>query len=178
VNRSALLSAVLHSVILAIACLISFLLTTRVLAPVHALSKADDYLGGMWSVISTIFVYRVGYHESHAAALSRTVATLLSFVLCLVYLLLFPFSPLGLAVVIGVGTLVLWLTGRAGEVVTTGITSTVVLVVAALSPQRAWEQPILRLVDTAVGIAVGIAAAWITARLALLYAPSPPGRQR
>jgi uncharacterized membrane protein YccC len=34
------------------------------------------------------------------------------------------------------------------------------MVSAAVSPQHAWEQPILRLFDTAVGIAVGLAAAW------------------
>jgi hypothetical protein len=30
------------------------------------------------------------------------------------------------------------------------------MVVAAISPQDAWQQPLLRLVDTIVGIAVGI----------------------
>jgi hypothetical protein len=44
---------------------------------------------------------------------------------------------------------------------TAGITTTVVLVAAALSPHHAWEQPILRLVDTAAGIAVGVGASWI-----------------
>ena len=52
------------------------------------------------------------------------------------------------------------LLGRADDVVTTTITVAVVLVVAALSPQHAWEQPILRLFDTTVGIAVGLAFAW------------------
>ena len=37
----------------------------------------------------------------------------------------------------------------------------VVMVVAALSPHNAWRQPILRLIDTAVGVAVGVAAAWL-----------------
>jgi hypothetical protein len=32
---------------------------------------------------------------------------------------------------------------------------------AALSPHDAWRQPILRLVDTAVGVAVGVATAWL-----------------
>jgi hypothetical protein len=30
------------------------------------------------------------------------------------------------------------------------------MVVAAISPQDAWQQPLLRLVDTIVGIAVGV----------------------
>jgi hypothetical protein len=35
------------------------------------------------------------------------------------------------------------------------------MVVAAMSPQHAWRQPLLRLADTVVGIAVGVACKWI-----------------
>ena len=112
-----------------------------------------------------MFVYREGQRQSAAAAISRASATLVSFALCLVYLLAFPFHPLGLAVVIGVGTLLLTAIGREEDVITAGITTAVVLVAAALSPHSAWEQPILRLADTAIGITVGLGAAWVTWRL-------------
>jgi multisubunit Na+/H+ antiporter MnhB subunit len=46
--------------------------------------------------------------------------------------------------------------------ITTGITTAVVMVVAGISPQHAWKQPILRLVDTVVGIGVGMVAARIS----------------
>jgi hypothetical protein len=36
------------------------------------------------------------------------------------------------------------------------------MVVAALSPHDAWRQPVLRLADTAVGVAVGVAVAWLS----------------
>jgi hypothetical protein len=39
------------------------------------------------------------------------------------------------------------------------------MVVAELSPHDAWQQPILRLADTAIGVAVGAAAAWIGLRV-------------
>jgi uncharacterized membrane protein YccC len=157
-------AAVVQSVALAIACQISYELITQLLAHVYSLSASDDRLGGMWAVIATIFVYRVSYEESVAAAVSRTAATLLSFVLCLVYLVLLPFSVWGLAALIGVGALVMTLVGRPRDVVTTGITTAVVLVVAALEPHNAWQQPILRLVDAVAGVAVGLAAAWIGLR--------------
>jgi len=51
--------------------------------------------------------------------------------------------------------------GRRDDIVTTGITTTVVMVVPAMSPQNAWQQPILRLADTVVGIAVGVACKWV-----------------
>ncbi len=50
--------------------------------------------------------------------------------------------------------------GRPQDAILTGITSTVVLVVADLGrPAPQWEQPLLRLLDTAVGIAFGLLAA-------------------
>jgi uncharacterized membrane protein YccC len=85
---------------------------------------------------------------------------------------------LGLAVVIGIGTFLLMAIGREEDVVTAGITSAVVLVAAALSPHDAWEQPILRLADTAIGIAVGVGAAWITWRLSARADGAPLARSR
>jgi uncharacterized membrane protein YccC len=56
------------------------------------------------------------------------------------------------------------LLGRPDDTITTGITTTVVMSVAAISPEHTWKQPILRLVDTLVGSAVGVAGVWITPR--------------
>src|ERR1700751_18663 len=98
-------AAVIHSSALAVACYASYWVITHVLRQVHSLSAADDQLGGMWAVIATVFVYRTSYQQDTAAAVSRTVATALSCVLCLIYLLLLPFSPAGLVVLIGIGTL-------------------------------------------------------------------------
>ena len=154
-----------HSAGLAISSLVSYLLITHVLTPIHEVSKASDLLGGMWAVLATLFVYREGKRESANAALTRVWATLVSFVLCLIYLLFFGFHPLGLAVLIGLGTFLLMAVGRDDLVVTAGITTAVLMVVAAVSPHDAWEQPILRGVDTVVGVAVGVAASWIAHRL-------------
>jgi uncharacterized membrane protein YccC len=175
VRGAALRPALLHGGATALACLVSYLFITRALSAVHSVSTADDKLGGMWAVIATVFVYRLGYRDSLSAAASRSLATVLSFVLCLLYLLLFPFSPLGLAVLIGIGTAILMLGGHEGDVVTTGITTAVVLVVAALARTDAWEQPIFRAVDTAAGIAVGLAAAWLARSVDLRAADDKHG---
>jgi len=149
---------------LALAALVSYELTTRILT--DAISSRDDQLlGGMWSVIATVFVYRESYKDSVSAALSRIAATSLSFILCLGYLLLFPFSSWGMTILIAIGAVILIMIDRAGEVITTSITTTVVMVVAGISPQHAWRQPILRLFDTLIGIGVGITAAWIVKSL-------------
>lgn len=145
---------------LALAALVSYELTTRVLTDAIS-SRADQILGGMWSVVATLFVCRESYTESLSASLSRASATSLSFILCLGYLLFFPFSPWGMAVLIAIGVVIMVIIGRPGDVITASITTAVVMVVAGITPQHAWHQPILRLVDTLIGIGVGITAVWI-----------------
>jgi uncharacterized membrane protein YccC len=152
----------LHSVTLSILCVISYWLITHMLAHVFSISRDDDLLGGMWAVVATVFVYRYSYEESTGAALSRMGATSLSFALCFIYLLFFPFHLWGLATLIGIGAVTMSLLGRPDEIITTGITTAVVMIVAAISPDHAWKQPILRVVDTIVGAAVGVVGAWIT----------------
>jgi uncharacterized membrane protein YccC len=164
-NRPAIGPAVVHGLALAIACLISYWLSTHVVTAVHSLSETDDMLGGMWSVIATIFVFRLTYSSSISAAASRTVATVVSFVLCIAYLLVFPFHALGLAAVVGLGAVILLLARRGSDVVTAGVTTAVILVVAAQTPDKTWEPPVLRLINTAIGIGVGLAMAWLTRRL-------------
>lgn len=61
---------------------------------------------------------------------------------------------------IGLGTIVMMMLRWRDDIVTTGITTTVVLVVAAIDPVHALAQPPLRLLDTVVGIAVGVLLKW------------------
>ena len=123
---------------MALACLISYSVITYVLTPF--VDRPDALLGGMWAIVATVFVYRETRAGSLAAGVSRLAATGVSFALCLAYLMAL---------------------GRRDDIVTTGITTTVVMVVAGMSPQDAWQQPLLRLADTVVGIAVGVACKWI-----------------
>jgi uncharacterized membrane protein YccC len=152
----------LHGLTLSILCMITYWLITRMLAHMLSVSRDDDLLGGMWAVVATVFVYRYSYEESVGAALSRMGATSLSFALCFIYLLFFPFHVWGMAALIGVGAFAMSLLGRPDDVITTGITTAVVMVVAAISPDHAWKEPILRMVDTIVGVAVGVLGAWIS----------------
>jgi len=157
-------NAVLHAVTLSLLCGVSYWLITHLLGHAFAVSRADDLLGGMWSVVATIFVYRYGYKESLGAALSRMAATSLSFALCLAYLIFLPFNVWGMAGLIGIGAVAMSLLNRPDDVITTGITTAVVMVAAAISPDHAWRQPIFRLIDTVVGVAVGITGASISLR--------------
>jgi uncharacterized membrane protein YccC len=150
---------------LAVSCLLTYWLATSILAHVYAVSPADDALGGMWAVVATIFVFRDSYARSVSAAFSRMSATLASFVLCLLYLLILPFHVWGLALLVGLSALVVELAGRPADAITAAITTAVIMVVAKLSPHDAWREPILRFADTIIGVAVGVAAAWLMLRV-------------
>jgi uncharacterized membrane protein YccC len=150
---------IIYALEMSIACAISYWIITYGLAPF--VDRASDLLGGMWAAVATVFVFRDTRANSVSAGFSRLIATCVSFALCLLYLLLFPFQPVGMGALIGVGTVVMMLLGRREDIVTTGITTAVVMVVAAMSPHDVWQQPLLRVVDTVVGIAVGIACRWI-----------------
>ncbi len=86
----------------------------------------------------------------------------MSLVLCLAYLAFLPFRTWALPVLIGLSVLVVYLIGRPGDAATAAITTAVA---SAVSPQHHWQQPILRLADTVIGVAVGVAAAWLGLRV-------------
>jgi uncharacterized membrane protein YgaE (UPF0421/DUF939 family) len=158
--KDASLSAwdVVYALNMAVACLISYWIMTRILA--RFVDAPSDFLGGMWAVVATVFVFRESRARSLSAGIARLIATCVSFALCLLYLSLFPFRPVGMAALIAIGTVVMALLGRRDDIVTTGITTAVVMVVAAMSPEDAWHQPLLRLADTVIGIAIGVACRW------------------
>jgi uncharacterized membrane protein YccC len=157
--------AILDCSTLAIATMTTYWLVTSLLPHVYSISRADDLLGGLWAVIATIFVCRDSYEHSVAAAVSRMAATSVSFVFCLIYLIFLPAYAWAVALLVGLSALAVMLIGRPGDAVTAAITTAVVMIVAAVTPRDAWEQPILRFADTLIGVAVGIAAVWIGLRL-------------
>jgi uncharacterized membrane protein YccC len=165
--------AVLDAAVLGLACLLTYWLVTHGLTRIHSASRADNMLGGLWAVIATVFVCRFSYRESTAAAVSRMAATLVSFVLCLIYLIFLPFHVWAMAVLIGLSVLATTLAGRPGDAITAAITTTVVMVLAGVSPHDAWQQPILRFADTLIGVVVGIAAA--SAALRVIPRADHPG---
>ena len=157
---------------LTVACLLSYEIITVLMA--HLVNRENDFLSGMWTVVATVFVFRNAGAGGQADGLARFVATCISILLCFVYLVVLPFTAIGMACLIGLGVLFLAAIGRRDDIVTAGITTTVVMVVAGLSPAHAWQQPLLRLLDTVVGVAVGIACKWLVLLLFVRFVRSGP----
>src|SRR4029450_2480243 len=141
----------------------SYALTTSI-TPL-LLNRPAESVGILWAVISTVFVVKDTREPSLSAGISRLVSTCVSFALCLIYLLFLPANPLGMAILIGGGALLMMLAGRPGEINLVAITTAAIPIGAAENPQAAWQQPLLRLADSVAGVAVGIACIWITSFL-------------
>jgi uncharacterized membrane protein YccC len=149
-----------YAIDMAIACLITY----WVMMEIHdrfGLGASSQVVGTLWAVVATIYVFRDTRAKSLSASVGRMVATGVSFALCLVYLLLFPFTPAGLLAVLAAGTLIMMALGRREEIGLAAVTTAVVMLVAAIDAQNAWQQPLLRLMDTMIGIAIGVACKWI-----------------
>jgi hypothetical protein len=81
----------------------------------RSVDRPSDLLGGMWAVVATVFAFKETPVRSLSAGIARLVATCVSFALCLLYVLLFPFTPVGVAVLIGIGTVAAALLGRRND---------------------------------------------------------------
>lgn len=146
----------------ALAMALASVITYHVMALIVPLlmNRSADSVEILWAVISAVYVFRDTRAHSSSAAISRLIATGISVALCSIYLLLFPANALALIILITMSALTMMLLGRRDDIGLTAITTAVVLIVAASTPQIAWLQPILRLMDTTVGIAVGISCKW------------------
>jgi uncharacterized membrane protein YccC len=145
---------------MAVACVITY----WIMLEVHdrfGLGASSRVVGSLWAIVATIYVFRDTRANSLSASIGRIIATVVSFALCFAYLLLFPFTAIGLVAVMAGGTLVMMALGRREEISLTAVTTAVVMLVAAIEAQNAWQQPLLRLMDTFIGIAVGVACKWI-----------------
>lgn len=162
---------VIYALNMAIACAIAYWIMTQAL--ISVINKDSDLLGGMWAAVAAVFVFRTTREDSWSAGVARLIATSVSFALCLLYLWFFPFTVAGMAALIGLGTLAMMLLDRRDDIVTTGITTVVVMVVAAISPQDAWHQPLLRLVDTVVGVGIGVLCKWAASLLYFRFVGEP-----
>jgi uncharacterized membrane protein YccC len=171
-------ASVLYCCVLALAATLAYSIAIQGLARIHSVSRAADLIGGLWTMIATLFVCHITYQQAVKAAATRVVGTLVSFLLCLIYLVFLPFHLWAMALLIGLSALAVMLMGRPGDAIVAGIATAVVLVVAEVSPHNAWQEPILRFVDTVIGVAVGLLAGWISAHIVPDEAGRPASRKQ
>src|ERR1700691_2705331 len=77
---------IVHSLDMAIACAISYTITTQLL--VRFVDQPNKVLGALFAVVATVFVFRESRADSLSAGLARLIAACVSFAVCLPFLLI------------------------------------------------------------------------------------------
>ena len=125
-------------------------------------SSDTAMIGALWAMISAIIVTQ----ETRSATISmgglRVMGSFIGAVFSAVYLILFPFSIVGMGVLIGIVVLTCVLIGMPGYLRLAALTAGIVLVISAQNPDI---PPLVnaahRFLEVIIGSSVAIAAAWV-----------------
>ena len=126
---------------------------------------ASAEIGGLWALISGIVVLQATRRAASAAAWLRLVGTFVGAIVSATYLLLFPFSALGMAACIVATVLLCELLKVPDDGRLASITVAVIMVVSVVDPT---VPPItnatLRFVESCIGTAVGVGLVYAVRR--------------
>lgn len=147
-----------------IGVVMAYLIGTFVTGPFH---HASSSMGAMLACTSAVVVLQTpGLRESLRAGLLRVAGTALGALLAYAYLRLFAFSTLGMMLAVALLVVLSMLLGIPDN----GRMATITLLAILLVSQRSHALPpgvncLLRFVESALGVAVGVALAWLTSHL-------------
>jgi uncharacterized membrane protein YccC len=144
--------------------IVSFLSFSIALAITSALHGTGDSqtIGAMWAMISSIVVMQETRSATLDTAWLRTLGSLIGAVISAVYLSFFPFSTIGMAVLVGITILACQLFGIPGHARLAALTAGVVMVVSAVNPA---VPPFInagtRFFEVIIGSSVAVAVVWV-----------------
>ena len=112
-------------------------------------------LGGVWSVVSGIVVLQATLEDTRGSALLRVLGTLIGATIAAVYLALFRFDPLGMAICVGVTVLFCQAIHVPDHARLAAVTVVIVLAVSVAYPD---VQPalnaLLRFLESCIGAGI------------------------
>lgn len=147
-----------------IGVVMAYLIGIFVTGPFH---QASSSMGAMLACTSAVVVLQTpGLRESLRAGLLRVAGTALGALLAYAYLRLFAFSTLGMMLAVALLVVLSMLLGIPDN----GRMATITLLAILLVSQRSHALPpgvncLLRFVESALGVAVGVVLAWLTSHL-------------
>ena len=119
-------------------------------------------IGAMWAMISGIVVMQETRKSTLDTAWMRIVGSLAGAVISALYLLVFPFSPLGMAVLIGITVLICGLLGIPGHARLAALTVGAVMVILWVDPGiNPVANAATRFPDVIVGSSIAVGVAWV-----------------
>ena len=141
-----------------VAVLLSYLVGAYLTGHFHVESR---WMGSMLAVISAIVVLQEDVKTSIHQGGLRVFGTFIGAVIAYVYLLLFPFTLLGMIVTVFLLDILCMLLGIPDDGKMTTITLVIILLISKMSPSISpFVNGVLRFSEATVGALIGIALAW------------------
>lgn len=131
----------------------------------HVFHGASSAIGGLWTVITGLLVLQSSRSETLSSAWLQLLGALIGAIISAAYLLIFPFSAVGMAVCIGFAVLLCQMLSVPSYGRLAGITVAVVLVVSSRFPtMNPLLNALLRFVKAAIGATLAVAVAYLRPR--------------
>lgn len=150
-------SAILFALVSAVSFALAFAITGYVPE-----DTATQMIGAMWAMISAIVVMQDTRSATISTASLRILGSLIGAVFSAIYLLFFPFSIVGMGVLIGIVVLTCELLHLPGHLRLAGLTAGIVMVISVVNPDiPSVVNAATRFLEVIIGSSVAVAAAWI-----------------
>jgi uncharacterized membrane protein YccC len=144
----------------AVVCLFSYLAGSEFTSRFHA---GTTILGGVWSVVSGIVVLQATLQDTRGSAMLRVLGTLIGATVAAIYLALFPFDPLGMAICVGVTVLFCQAARVPDHARLAAVTVVIVLAVSVAVPTMSpAENALLRFIESCIGAGIATVAVLLT----------------
>jgi uncharacterized membrane protein YgaE (UPF0421/DUF939 family) len=142
--------------------LISFLAYNLAGALNFVLATGSGYIGALWAVISGIVVIQETRKNTIDTAGLRILGSLVGAIVSAVYLSLLPFSPLAMALLIGLTVMICYVLKVPGYARLAALTVSVVMVFSVANPAISpFMNAATRFFEVIIGSSVAVAVVWI-----------------
>ena len=141
-------------------CLASYLAGTWFTSLFHA---GSTIIGGVWSVVSGILVLQATLEDTRGSAMLRVLGTFIGAAVAAIYLVLFRFHPLGMAMTVGVTVLVCQALRVPDHARLASVTVVIVLAVSVADPTiRPVLNALLRFAESCIGAGIATLAVFLS----------------
>ena len=119
-------------------------------------------IGGLWSALSAVVVTQISRQEARSSASLRILGSAIGALTSGLFLLLHPFDPFGMALVIFITVLICSAVHVPSHARLAAITVIVVMVTASLDPRlNPLINALLRFLESCIGTGVALLAVWL-----------------
>jgi uncharacterized membrane protein YccC len=140
----------------ALVCLAAYLVGFYFTGLFHGRSTS---IGGLWSLVSGIVVLQATSRETWKSAVLRVLGTLIGATVGGFYLYLLPFTPIGMAVSIGLTVLLCQALKVPDHGRLAAITVAIIMVISSANPELSpFANASLRFIESAIGAGIAVLA--------------------